>query len=192
MVNASSEDGHTVVNGMSYSGRHGKNANSAIIVSVNETDFGASDALAGMRYQEALEKANYELGAGRIPQQLFGDFCENKLTLSYGDYSSTVKGTCTFANLRGLMSKDMEDSFILGMKHFGKIIDAFDRKDAILSGMETRTSSPIRILRGKTMESEIEGLYPCGEGAGYAGGITSAAMDGIKVAEAIISLYKPL
>ena len=191
VVNASSEDGHTVINGMSYSGRHGKNANSAIIVSVNETDFGASDALAGMRYQEALEKANYELGAGKIPQQLFGDFCENKLTLSYGDYSSTVKGTCTFANLRGLMSKDMEDSFILGMQHFGKIMDAFDRKDAILSGMETRTSSPIRILRGKTMESEIEGLYPCGEGAGYAGGITSAAMDGIKVAEAIISLYKP-
>ena len=89
------------------------------------------------------------------------------------------------------MSKDMEDSFILGMQHFGKIMDAFDRKDTILSGMETRTSSPIRILRGKTMESEIEGLYPCGEGAGYAGGITSAAMDGIKVAEAIISSYKP-
>ena len=192
VVNSSSEDGHTVVNGMSYSGRHGKNANSAIIVSVNEMDFGAEDALAGMRYQEQLEATNYQLGAGKIPQQLFGDFCENKLTISYGDFSSAVKGQHMFANLRGLMSKDMEQSFILGMQHFGKIIEHYDRRDAILSGMETRTSSPIRILRSQTMESEIGGLYPCGEGAGYAGGITSAAMDGIKVAEAIISLYKPL
>ena len=117
---------------------------------------------------------------------------ENKITTSYGNFSSAVKGQHVFANLRGLMSKDMEKSFILGMQHFGKIIGNFDRSDAILSGMETRTSSPIRILRSQTMESEIGGLYPCGEGAGYAGGITSAAMDGIKVAEAIISVYKPL
>ena len=89
------------------------------------------------------------------------------------------------------MSNDMEESFILGMQHFGHIVPGFDRRDAILSGMETRTSSPIRILRDENFESNIEGVYPCGEGAGYAGGITSAAMDGMKVAEAIIKKYKP-
>lgn len=192
VVNSSSEQEHTVVNGMSYSGRNGSNANSAIIVSVNETDFGASDALAGMRYQEKLEFENYQRGMGKIPQQLFGDFCDNRLSASFGDFASEVKGQQTFANLRGLMSEDMETSFIQGMQHFGHIISNFDRNDAILSGMETRTSSPIRILRDKTMESDVKGLYPCGEGAGYAGGITSAAIDGIKVAESIISTYRPL
>ena len=85
----------------------------------------------------------------------------------------------------------MEESFIGGMEHFARIIPDFNRKDAILSGVESRTSSPIRILRDETYESEIKGIYPCGEGAGYAGGITSAAMDGIRVAEAIIKKYKP-
>ena len=89
------------------------------------------------------------------------------------------------------MSKDMEESFISGMKHFGHIVPQFDRFDAILSGMETRTSSPVRINRDDQLECNIKGIYPCGEGAGYAGGITSAAMDGIKVAEAIIKRYKP-
>ena len=85
----------------------------------------------------------------------------------------------------------MEQSFKLGMEHFGHLIHGFDRKDAILSGMETRTSSPLRIKRDEAFESNISGVYPCGEGAGYAGGITSAAIDGIKVAEAIIKKYKP-
>ena len=85
----------------------------------------------------------------------------------------------------------MEESFIGGMEHFANIIPGFNRKDAILSGIESRTSSPLRILRDETYESEIKGIYPCGEGAGYAGGITSAAMDGIRVAEAIVKKYKP-
>ena len=176
---------------MSYSGRSGANANSAIIVSVTPDDFGADDALAGMRYQMMLEEKNYNLGNGKIPQQLFGDFCNNTESKSYGEFDSNTKGATCFANLRGLMSNDIEDSFILGMQHFGHIVPYFDRKDAILSGMETRTSSPIRILRDENFESNIEGVYPCGEGAGYAGGITSAAMDGMKVAEAIIKKYKP-
>lgn len=191
VVNSSSEQGCTVVNGMSYSKRDGLNANSAIIVSVTPQDFGETDALAGMRYQIQLEEKNYQIGNGRIPQQLFGDFCNNTVSTSYGEFESMTKGDTVFANLRGLMSEDMETSFILGMQHFGHIVPKFDRKDAILSGMETRTSSPIRINRGSGFESEIHGLYPCGEGAGYAGGITSAAMDGIKVAEAIIRKYKP-
>ena len=191
VVNSSSEENRTVVNGMSYSGRSGANANSAIIVSVTPDDFGADDALAGMRYQMMLEEKNYNLGNGKIPQQLFGDFCNNTESKSYGEFDSNTKGATCFANLRGLMSNDMEESFILGMQHFSHIVPGFDRKDAILSGMETRTSSPIRILRDENFESNIEGVYPCGEGAGYAGGITSAAMDGMKVAEAIIKKYKP-
>ena len=191
VVNSSSTENHTVVNGMSYHDRNSKNANSAIIVSVSPKDFGADDALAGVRYQEKLETENYKRGNGLIPQQLFGDFCDDRLTTAYGDFSSCTKGNTVFAKLNGLMNADMEQSFKLGMEHFGHLIHGFDRKDAILSGMETRTSSPLRIKRDESFESNISGVYPCGEGAGYAGGITSAAIDGIKVAEAIIKKYRP-
>jgi len=191
VVDSSSEEGRLVVNGMSYSGRNSSTANSAIIVSVNPEDYGATDALAGMRFQQMLEKKAYDLAKGKIPQQLYGDFCENKVSTSYGSFASNVKGNAVFANLRGLLTVDMEESFIDGMTHFAKIIPNFNRKDAIMSGIESRTSSPLRILRDEGYESAIKGIYPCGEGAGYAGGITSAAMDGIRVAEAIIKKYKP-
>ena len=205
VVNSSSEEERLVVNGMSYSGRNSSTANSAIIISVDQKDFEnpffykdgsecllqEADALCGMRFQQALEKRAYQLASGKIPQQLYGDFCENKASTTYGAFASNTKGETAFANLRGLFSEDMEESFIGGMEHFGRIIPGFDRKDAILSGIESRTSSPLRILRDEAYESEIKGIYPCGEGAGYAGGITSAAMDGIRVAEAIIQKYKP-
>ena len=204
VVNASSEEGRLVVNGMSYSGRDSSTANSAIIVSVDTKDFEnpyfygddiyarkESDALSGMRFQRALESRAYALAKGKIPQQLYGDFCENTCSTSYGEFSSNAKGETAFVNLRGLLTEDMEHSFIEGMEHFSHIIEGFNRKDAILSGIESRTSSPVRILRDETYESAIKGIYPCGEGAGYAGGITSAAMDGIRVAEAIIKKYKP-
>lgn len=205
VVNSSSEEEMLVVNGMSYSDRNSSTANSAIIISVNEQDFtnpmffqdGAehllkdADALCGMRFQQALERKAYQLAKGKIPQQLYGDFCENKCSTAYGAFESNTKGMSSFVNLRGLFSEDMEESFMGGMEHFAHIIPGFDRKDAILSGIESRTSSPIRILRNENYESEIKGIYPCGEGAGYAGGITSAAMDGIRVAEAIIKKYKP-
>lgn len=191
VVNSSSEKDRLVVNGMSYSGRNSTTANSAIIVSVNTNDYGATDALAGMRYQQNLEHKAFSLAKGNIPQQLFGDYCDHKESMSYGDFSSNTKGTTAFANLRGLLSMDMEESFIRGMNHFAQIIPDFNRKDAILSGIESRTSSPLRILRNENYESFVKGIYPCGEGAGYAGGITSAAMDGIRVAEAIIQKYKP-
>lgn len=190
VVNSSSGGMQTVVNGMSYSGRNGTNANSAIIISVTTADFGADDALAGMRYQMKLEQKNYELGSGKIPQQLYGDYKNNRTTTSYGEYNSQTKGDTVFANLRGLFSQDMEQSFLLGMEHFSQIIPDFDRADAILSGVESRTSSPLRILRGEGFESTIKGIFPCGEGAGYAGGIMSAAMDGLKIAEAIAANYK--
>ncbi len=191
VVNSASDRNQTVVNGMSYSGRNGHNANSAIIVSVGPADFKGQDALAGVRYQQEIEKYCYDLGRGRIPQQLFGDYCDRRETSSYGDYESTTKGGHCFADLRGLFSNDIEESFIAGMKHFGHIITGFDRKDAILSGVESRTSSPVRIKRDQVFESNVKGIYPCGEGAGYAGGIVSAAMDGIKTAEAIIRKFRP-
>lgn len=205
VVNSSSEEEMLVVNGMSYSMRNSTTANSAIIVSVDEKDFmnpfffknGSEqllqerDALCGMRFQQALERKAYQLAMGKIPQQLYGDFCENTCSTSYGDFTSNTKGETAFVNLRGVFSEDMEDSFMAGMEHFARIIPGFNRKDAILSGIESRTSSPLRILRDELYESAIKGIYPCGEGAGYAGGITSAAMDGIRVAEAIIKKYKP-
>lgn len=191
VVNSSSEEKCLVVNGMSYSGRNSSTANSAIIISVNTDDFGGTDPLAGMRYQQSLEQKAYEIASGRIPQQLYGDYCANKESLSYGDFTSNAKGKTAFANLRGVFNKDIEESFMNGMQHFAHIIPDFDRKDAILSGIESRTSSPLRIIRNENYESIIKGIYPCGEGAGYAGGITSAAMDGIRVAEAIIRKYKP-
>ena len=195
VVNSSSEEGHLVVNGMSYSGRDSSTANSAIIVSVGVEDFieylngNEGDALLGIRFQEELERKTYELGAGKIPQQLYEDYCKNQVSTEYGDYTSNTKGQAVFSNLRGLLPKEIEDIFIQGMEHFAHIIPGFNRADAILSAVESRTSSPIRILRDQEFESSIQGIYPCGEGAGYAGGITSAAMDGIKVAEAIIRRY---
>ena len=199
VVNASSERGRLAVNGMSYSDRGGSNANSAIIVSVTPEDFkadairhgvlkdadGKEDVLSGVRFQERLEERAWKLGNGKIPQQLFGDYCKNRPSVSYGAFESTTKGDSVLCNLRGLLPEELEESFIEGMHHFSRAIPEFDREDAILSGVESRTSSPVRIVRDESFQSNIRGIYPCGEGAGYAGGIMSAAMDGLKVAEAI-------
>lgn len=192
VVNASSEEGRLAVNGMSYRNRDGQNANSAIIVSVTPKDYGSSHPLSGMVFQRELEKRAYELGDGRIPQQLFADFEKDQISEGYGAFTSCQKGRQKFANLRGLLPQELNDAFCEGMHAFSGKIKGFDREDAILSGVESRTSSPVRIMRDETLESEISGLYPCGEGAGYAGGITSAAMDGIKVAEEIMKKYRPL
>ena len=192
VVNASSMKEKTCVNGMSYSGRSGKNANSAIIVSVSPVDYGAQDPLDGMHFQETLEHKTYQLGNGKIPQQLFGDYRQNIASQGYGDFNSQTKGQTCFANLRGLMTEDMEHSFLLGMEHFSNIIPQFDRSDAILSGMETRTSSPVRIMRDTNGESRVHGIYPGGEGAGYAGGIMSAAMDGLRLADDVMKRYHPV
>ncbi|MGN0142689.1 MAG: NAD(P)/FAD-dependent oxidoreductase [Roseburia sp.] len=192
VVNASSQPGRLAVNGMSYSGRDGANANSAIIVSVTPEDFaeagnpGEISALAGVRFQERLEEKAFALGKGCIPQQLYGDFCANRPSGGYGSFMSQTRGKTCFSNLRGLLPVEVEQAFLDGMQHFGHIVPDFDRNDAILSGVESRTSSPVRIVRDDTFQANIRGIYPCGEGAGYAGGIMSAAMDGLKVAEAIL------
>ncbi len=190
VVNASSEEGQIAVNGMSYSKRDGKNANSAIIVTVTPEDFPGDGALAGVRFQRNLERKAYELGSGKVPQQLFGDFELGKLSERYGSFTSEIKGQHTFGALHELFSEEIKESFCQGMHQFARKLKGFDREDAILSGVESRTSSPVRIVRDEAFESNRNGVYPCGEGAGYAGGIMSAAMDGMKIAEAIAQKYK--
>jgi len=189
VVNASSEKGRLAVNGMSYYDRGGENANSAIIVAVTPEDFPDSGALGGVEFQRRLEEKAFSLGGGQIPVQLFGDFKENRESEGFGDVVPQFCGNYSLTNLRELMTEEMNHAFMEGMQEFGRKIKGFDRCDAILAGIESRTSSPLRIVRGENMESNIKGLFPCGEGAGYAGGITSAAMDGLKVAEEFIKRY---
>lgn len=193
VVNASSEEGCLAVNGMSYQARDGRNANSAMIVTVTPEDFahGKTDVLAGMEFQRELERAAYGLGNGNIPVQLFGDFCQNTVTTSLGEVEPCIKGKYEFANVRAIFPEALSAALEEGIRGCGSLIHEFARADAVLSGVESRTSSPVRILRNEFLESEVKGLYPCGEGAGYAGGITSAAMDGLKIAEAIAKKYAP-
>ena len=186
MVNASSEKEMLCVNGMSYSKRDGVNANSAIVVTVNPEDFGSNEILAGMKFQRGLEKAAYKAGNGKVPYQLNEDFVKGNKSISYGKVAPQIKGCHTGGNLREVLPEFISQSVIDGMKSFDKIIQGFNMAEAVFSGVESRTSSPVRILRNEFLESpKIKGLYPCGEGAGYAGGITSAAVDGLKVAEAV-------
>ena len=222
VVNASSEPGRTALNGMSYSGRSGSNANSAVIVSVTPDDFGSDHPLSGIAFQRRLEERAYALGGGKIPVQRYGDFKSKVKEACLGavcggvDCGKTVdiqdasnnsdycadgakerlkpqcKGDFVWADLSGLLPGECSQAIVEAMEIFGGQIDGFDRPDALLSGVESRTSSPVRILRDGTFQSSVRGLYPCGEGAGYAGGITSAAMDGLRVAEAIAAEFAPL
>jgi uncharacterized FAD-dependent dehydrogenase len=206
VVNASSQEGHTAVNGMSYSGRDGKNANSAIIVTVTPEDFGSVHPLAGIEFQRRLEERAYAVGGGKIPVQRYGDFrrcvesgAAHEMLQQTGDcvrgtdaaLMPQCKGTWTWADVSRILPKACNEAIVEGMEAFGRQIAGFDRPDACLSGVESRTSSPVRIHRDERLQSQIRGLYPCGEGAGFAGGIVSAAMDGIRVAEAIAREYAP-
>lgn len=187
VVNASSEEGRLAVNGMSYSGRSGNNANSAIVVTVGPKDYldENGDVLSGVEFQRKLEENAFKAANGKVPVQLFKDFKNGVKSDTLGDVVPSIKGKWEFANVRGIFPNVIADAISCGITESDKIIPGFAREDAILSGVESRTSSPVRILRNDNLESEIKGLYPCGEGAGYAGGITSAAADGIKVAEAV-------
>lgn len=192
VVNASSEEGRLAVNGMSYSDRGSGNANSAIIVQVSPEDYGGSGALAGVEFQRWLEERAYVLGNGKIPVQYFGDYVKNEPSVEREDgFKPCTKGEYMFTNLRGLFPTPCETAFLEGMAQFNKVICGYAGADAILAGIESRTSSPVRIHRDADLQSPtVRGLYPCGEGAGYAGGITSAAMDGILVAEQIAKRYR--
>ncbi|MDY2654925.1 MAG: FAD-dependent oxidoreductase, partial [Eisenbergiella porci] len=195
VVNAASEEKRLAVNGMSYSSRDGRNANSAIIVSVTPEDFGAEGPLAGIAFQRRLEEKAWELGGGKIPVQRYRDFADRSGEAKRekhvaADFMPCIKGKYTFADLKPLFSPSIRKAFLEGMEAFDRIIPGFADDAVCLSGVESRTSSPVRIHREADFQSQVRGLYPCGEGAGYAGGITSAAMDGMKIAEAIAKCYE--
>ena len=192
VVDASSEPGRLAINGMSNHDRAGANANSALIVTVTPEDFPQPGTLGGVTFQRQLEEAAYRCGGGKIPVQLYGDFISDCTSDHFGKVRPAFRGQYGFANLRRILPEALSASFIEAMEGFGHMIKGFDCPDAILAGIESRTSSPVRIPRDETLESAVRGLFPCGEGAGYAGGITSAAMDGIKVAEELIRRYRPL
>ena len=190
VVNASSEPGRLAVNGMSNRARDGKNANSALIVTVTPEDFVKEypecPVLSGMEFQRHLETRAYQLCQGKIPVQLFQDFEAGRQSTGLGTVTPQMKGGYDFGNLRSILPDGIGSALVEGVYAFDRQVPGFARPDAIFSGVESRTSSPVRILRNDRCESGIEGLYPCGEGAGYAGGIMSAAMDGLRVAEQIL------
>ncbi|MBQ9333738.1 MAG: FAD-dependent oxidoreductase [Lachnospiraceae bacterium] len=204
VVNASSEPGMLAVNGMSYSGRNGDNSNSAVIVTVTPDDYPSDHPLAGVEFQRDLERKAYEAGQGAIPVQRLGDFAylcgeERFGEISGGtatelirdpghDFGPACKGKYLESDLTPILPMELNRCIIEGMMNFNKSIPGFAHPDIYLSGVESRTSSPVRIERDESGQSvSVRGLYPCGEGAGYAGGITSAAMDGIYIAEQVIS-----
>ena len=189
VVNASSESGRICVNGMSYSDRKADNSNSAIVVNVTPEDYPGDHPLAGMYFQRELEEKAYQVGKGAVPVQRFGDFRMNRMSEIAGKIKPCIKGAYTFSNLNCCLPEYIRDAIIDGVLSFDRVISGFADDDAILSGVEARTSSPIKILRDADLTSAHTCIYPCGEGAGYAGGITSAAVDGIKVFEAVMSKF---
>ena len=190
VVNASTEEEGIVVNGMSYSGRNGENSNSAIVVNILPEDIPGEDPLGGIEYQRSIEREMYRIGKGSIPIQRWEDFRENRTTEGLGSVTPRIKGLTKEANLREALPEIISRSIIEAVPDFGKKLPGFDLPDAVLSGVESRTSSPVRIVRGEDLTAEhFTGIYPCGEGAGYAGGIMSAAVDGIHVAEAVAARY---
>ena len=224
VVNASSEEGRLAINGMSYSGRAGKNSNSAVIITVTPEDFESAHPLSGVAFQRMLEEKAYQIGHGRIPVERYGDFKKavtgkepepSQILQEYPDFAPEQKGgyhsplaetdDCLspqaitngssflpaitdenpFSPVHSILPEALNLAFIEGMEQFDRKLPGFQDSGVYVSGVESRTSSPVRIHRDETGQSVIKGLYPCGEGAGYAGGITSAAMDGIYIAEKI-------
>ena len=198
IVDASSEPSRIAVNGMSEHARGSGRANSAIVCTIGPEEYGTEHPLSGMYFQQALEEKAYRIGQGAIPVQRYSRMKESFEKRRNGEeippdspdpYLSShdlcIRGRWAQADLSGLLPEALTADFIEGMEEFDHKIPGFAGEEALAAGIESRTSSPVRIPRGEDLQSQIRGLYPCGEGAGYAGGIMSAAMDGIRVAEAI-------
>lgn len=186
VINASSEEGGIAVNGMSESRRDGENANSALLVGVDPTDLEGDNVLEGCYLQRKVERAAYELCRGAVPIDTVGHFVFGEEPC-LGKVNPTVKPNFEFADFGKIYPDFIINSLKEGIIAFGKKIQGFDDIDAILTAPETRSSSPVRITRDETLQSlTVKGIYPCGEGAGYAGGIVSASVDGITVAEQLI------
>jgi uncharacterized FAD-dependent dehydrogenase len=189
VVAAASEEGGVVVNGMSRYARDGRNANSAICVQINREDYG-SDPRAAIEFQRELERKAF-IAAGSsyaAPMQTLGDFYEGKASMEPSRIMPTyMDGNVRVCDINSVLPKTVCDYLKMGFYEFGKKIKGFDSKDVPITGVETRTSAPLRILRNESYSAIANpNVYPCGEGAGYAGGIMSAAVDGINVALSIL------
>ena len=191
MVAAASEEDTVVVNGMSYHARDGRNANSALVVSVLPEDFGG-DFTKAVEFQRQLEKKAFEMGGRnyRAPAQSVGNFLCGKAGLGNGKVVPTYPLGVTESDMAQLFPQHITDCLKEAMPVLNRKLNGFAAKDSIITGVETRTSSPVRITRGENFQSNVRGLFPCGEGAGYAGGIMSAAVDGVRVAQQICREYK--
>ena len=193
VVAAQSEEHTVVTNGMSYHARDGVNANAAVVVSVGPEDFDGSSVFAGMEFQRRIERAAYRAtGSYCAPCQRVGDFLEDRPSRTCGSVHPTYPVGVRYGTLTGVLPEFVLREMRDGLRVFGRKIRGYDAADALLTGPETRTSSPIRIVRGEDRYSTgLTGVIPCGEGAGYAGGIMSAAVDGLSCASRIMDEYRP-
>ena len=189
VVAAASEEGRIVTNGMSYADRDGENANAALLVTVNPEDFPYEGTLGGVKWQREIEEKAYAVsGSYRAPAQLVGDFLAGKASTGAGTVAPTYRPGVTWCDLHDVLPEKITASFAEALPQLDGKLKGFASYDAVMTAPETRSSSPVRIIRGKSRQSSLEGLYPTGEGAGYAGGIMSAAIDGMMTAEAILGV----
>ncbi len=192
VIPAASESGGVVVNGMSLRARDGENSNSALMVQMRRPDFGSDDLFAGVRFQREIERKAFEAGGGsyRAPCQLYKDFAADRLSCGFGEVRPTYAAGTTFAPLSEVLPRVAAEALKAAVPDMAKRLKGFDSGSAVLTGAETRFSSPVKIVRGGDMQSvTVKNLYPCGEGSGYSGGITSSAADGIRTAESIYARF---
>ena len=193
VVAAASEEGGVVTNGMSNADREGENANAALLVTLNPEDFPGNEPLAGMYWQRDIEQAAFRAGGGnyRAPAQLVGDFLTGKVSTGCGTVKPTYRPGVTWCDLHNVLPAKITDALAKAIPMLEQNLKGFADSDAVLTAPETRSSSPVRIVRNEEKQSTgLRGLYPAGEGAGYAGGIMSAAIDGMMCAEALIEQLK--
>lgn len=191
VIAAASEEGGVVTNGMSRHAREGRNANAALLVNVGPADFPDAHPLSGFAFQRMWEGLAFRLGGGTYaaPIQLLRDFLAGRASTSWGEVEPTYRPGVVPADLRTCLPPYVCDTLLQAVPAFARRLRGFDLPEAVLTGVETRSSSPVRVLRGEDFQSSVRGLYPAGEGAGYAGGIMSSAVDGIRAAEAVISRF---
>ncbi len=189
VVAAASEEGRIVTNGMSYADRDGENANAALLVTVNPADFPFEGALGGMQWQREIEEKAYNVsGSYHAPAQLVGDFLAGKASTGAGAVQPTYRPGVIWCDLHEVLPKKITASIAEALPLLDGKLKGFAADDAVMTAPETRSSSPVRIVRDDSRQSPLQGLYPTGEGAGYAGGIMSAAIDGMMTAEAILGV----
>ena len=188
MVCCPSEEGTVVTNGMSEFARDGENANSALLVGVEPEQFPSDHPLAGIYYQLEMEKKAFSMGGGdyTAPATLVGDFLKGQASHALGAVRPTCPTGVSLCNLREILPARVADTMAEALVKMDTMLAGFALPEAVLTGPETRSSSPVRIVRDEFFQTKVNGVFPCGEGAGYAGGIISAAVDGMKCAEAVL------